>query len=124
MNAEAKAKRVGASRMVLGSYLLLMGGLVLAHNLGYAIPGKLWSYWPFLLIGLGAVKLVWPGERDERRSGFWLVVVGTYGLICVFGLFGLDWGEAWPIFLLAYGLLLVHDSWRGGVGRREGDRES
>jgi LiaF transmembrane domain len=122
MNVEKRQKRIGASRMVLGLYLLLLGGLVLADNLGYEIPGELWSYWPFLLLGLGTVKLVWPGERDERRSGFWLVVVGAYGLLCVFHVFGLTWGNAWPIFLIAYGVLLVHDSWQGGVGRREDRR--
>jgi hypothetical protein len=118
-----RRRGLGASRLVLGLYLVLMGALVLAVNLGYEIPGRLWSYWPFLLVGLGAVKLAWAGERDERRSGYWLLIVGLYGLICVFGLFGLGWGEAWPIFLLAYGALLVHDSWRGGGARGEGVRE-
>ena len=108
-----------AWRVALGALATLavsLGGLVLADNLGYEIPGELWSYWPFLLIGLGTVMLLWPGDRGEGRSGFWLVVAGTYGLIGVFGLFGLGWGSAWPIFLIAYGVLLVHDSWRGGVG--------
>ena len=123
MNEEIRKRGIGASRMVLGLYLLLMGGLVLAVNLGYEIPGELWSYWPFLLVGLGTVMLVWPAKRDERRNGFWLLVAGTYGLLCVFRLFGLTWGNAWPIFLIAYGVLLVHDSWRGGVDQREGDRE-
>lgn len=117
-----RGRGLSASRLVLGLYLVLMGGLVLAVNLGYEIPGRLWSYWPFLLVGLGAVKLLWPAESDERRSGYWLVVAGTYGLLGTFRPFGLGWGEAWPIFLLAYGVLLVHDSWRSGVGRPEEDR--
>ena len=123
MNEEIRKRGVGAGRMVLGLYLLLMGGLVLAVNLGYEIPGELWSYWPFLLLGLGTVMLIWPGKRDEGRNGFWLLVTGTYGLLGVFRPFGLSWGSAWPIFLIAYGVLLVYDSWRGGVDKQEGDRE-
>lgn len=96
-----------AGRLVIGVYLLGLGALLLADNLGYDIPGELWSYWPFLIVGLGAVKVLWPESAEERVGGFWVLTSGIYALISTWRIFGLDWGSAWPIFLLAGGLSIV-----------------
>jgi len=92
---------------VIGVFLVGLGGLLFADNLGYEIPGGLWNYWPFLLIGLGAVKMLWPGDGDEREGGYWILVSGLYCWISSWELYGLHWGTAWPIFLLAVGLGMV-----------------
>lgn len=94
-------------RLVIGIYLIVIGGLVLASNFGYDIPGELWSYWPFLLIGLGTVKLLWPAGPDERGGGFWLLVAGIYCWVSMWRAFGLHWRTAWPIFLVAGGIAIV-----------------
>jgi hypothetical protein len=96
-----------AGRLVIGIYLLGLGVLLLMDNLGYDIPGELWSYWPFLLVGLGLVKLIWPDSSEERAGGFWLLTSGLYALISTWHLFGLRWGSAWPIFLVAGGVSIV-----------------
>jgi len=96
-----------AGRLVIGVYLLGLGVLLLMDNFGYDIPGELWSYWPFLLVGLGGVKLLWPASGEERASGFWVLTTGVYALVSVWNLFDLDWGSAWPIFLVAGGLSIV-----------------
>jgi len=96
-------------RLVIGIYLLLIGALALADNLGYAVPGKLWSYWPFLLIGLGVMKIASPSGSENRRGGLWLITAGLYGWISIWHLFGLEWGTAWPIFLVAAGVGIVFD---------------
>lgn len=94
-------------RLLWGILLLVAGALALAVNLGLNIPRAWWNYWPALLILLGSVQLVWPGGPRERLSGYWLLVVGIYGWISVFELFGLHWGTAWPILLVAVGLRIV-----------------
>jgi hypothetical protein len=105
---ETKERGWGSpGRLVIGVYLLAIGALLLASNLGYDVPGELWSYWPFLLLGLGAVKLLWPESAEERAGGFWLVATGAYAWISIWNLFGLDWGSAWPLFLVAGGLAIV-----------------
>ena len=43
----------------------------------------------------------------DRSGGVWLLATGIYCVIGVFGLFGLGWGGAWPIFVIAAGLSFI-----------------
>lgn len=94
------------TRLVFGVFLMLVGGLLIADNLGFDVPATVWSYWPFLLIALGAVKLLL-GPGDGREGGFWMVLAGVYGWVSVFRIGGLSFGSAWPIFLLGAGLWIA-----------------
>lgn len=116
-DGETLERRRAGGRLVHGLFLLTIGALLLADNPGFDVPRRIWSYWPFLLLGLGAVKLLGPGRPEDRRGGYWLFVVGLWGLVGVFGLFGLDWSNSWPLFLVAVGLLMVFE---GALGRRLG----
>jgi Domain of unknown function (DUF5668) len=91
------------SRLTWGVILLVAGGCLLAANLGLNIPDHLWNYWPFLLIGLGLVQVLIPGNPRDRWGGYWLVVFGLWGTINMFEFMGLHWGNSWPIFVIAAG---------------------
>jgi hypothetical protein len=97
-------RRAGRSRLVLGVFLLALGGLMLAINLGFDLPGGWWRYFPVPLIAFGLWGLILPNRHLDRSGGVWLLASGIYCLIGVFGLFGLAWGTAWPIFVIAAGL--------------------
>ena len=60
--------RRSAGAVFWGLTLVAVGGLLLARNLGYAIP--IWSYvaryWPALLIGWGLLKFI---DYYRFRSG-------------------------------------------------------
>jgi hypothetical protein len=99
--------RRARSRLAFGLVLLLVGGIMLASNLGYVVPRDLWSYWPWVLVALGCLQFVWPGNMRDRLGGFWLLIVGAWGLINTYELFGLTWGTSWPIFVIAAGLRVV-----------------
>lgn len=99
-------RRRTAARLVFGAFLMLIGGLLIADNLGFDVPVDVWSYWPFLLIALGVAKLALD-EGEGRGGGYWLLVAGVYGWLSVFRIAGLHWGTAWPVFLLAAGLWIV-----------------
>jgi len=124
MTETTRARRGSTIRLVIGIYLLLIGALALADNLGYEVPGRLWSYWPFLLIGLGVLKIVAPGDDEDRRGGLWVITAGLYGLIGIWHLFGLEWGTAWPIFLVAAGVGIVFEAFFPRRSRRRLEREA
>jgi hypothetical protein len=112
---EPRARR-SAGRLVFGLIVLVVGVLLLAGNLGFDVPRRVWTYWPLVLVGLGLIRLLWPGSPDERRSGVGLLVAGIYCSISEWHLFGLHWGSAWPVFLIAAGLSMLL---RGPRRRRE-----
>jgi hypothetical protein len=103
--------------------LFSVGAVLLADNLGFELPFRLWNAWPLVVVAIGLVKLLWPSDADDRRSGFWTLVGGLYCWISVWRLFGLHWGTAWPIFLVAQGVMIVIDgaSCRSAAGRSEVD---
>jgi len=103
---ERRGRRRTGSRLVFGAFLMVVGGLLIADNLGLGVPSDVWSYWPFLLIALGAARIAFE-EGEGRGAGFWLLVTGIYGWLSVFRVAGLHWGSAWPVFLLAAGLWIL-----------------
>ncbi|HEY0943517.1 MAG TPA: hypothetical protein VGE08_25760 [Steroidobacter sp.] len=100
------------SRLVVGIFLLIMGALLLAVNLGYSLPWGWWRYVPWLLIMVGVWGLAVPSRHLDRVGGVWLLAAGLYLLFGIFDWWGLGWGGAWPIFVIAAGLgfiLYRHD---------------
>ncbi len=99
------------SHLVLGLFLLLIGGILLAANLGYGIPWGILLYWPFVLMGVGVVGLIVPSRHLRRSGGMWLFVSGLYCQIGMTHWFGLSWWKAWPLFIIAAGgdLILFKD---------------
>lgn len=97
-------RHAGRSRLVLGLFLLGLGALMLAVNLGYQVPLGWWRYFPVPLMALGLWGIAVPSRHLDRSGGIWLFATGVYCLVGVFGMFGLGWGTAWPIFVIAAGL--------------------
>jgi hypothetical protein len=91
----------------LGVVMLSLGALLLGDRLGFRIPVRLWELWPLVVVAVGAAKLVWARDFEDRKSGFWVLTGGIYCWISSWRLFGLHWGTAWPIFLIAFGLQIV-----------------
>ena len=120
---ERRARRQrgrGAGKVVLGFYLMLIGALVFAANVGIDVPHGVWNYWPFLLIAGGGVRMIYSRSFDE---GYWLLLAGLYCWVSTWNLLGLTWGTAWPIFLVAGGLSMVLEPWLGD-GRKRSDPAS
>lgn len=97
----------GRSRLAFGVILLILGVMLLALNLGVSWPWHLWKYFSIPFIAFGLWGIVSPSRHLDRVGGIWLLAVGLFCLIGTFGLFGLGWGSAWPIFIIASGFSLI-----------------
>lgn len=104
MKDEPSYHRPRRSRLVLGIFLLVLGALLLAVNLGYGLPLGWWEYVPMLLIAFGLWGLILPNRHIDRVGGVWMLATGLYFLIGIFDLWDLGWSGAWPIFVIAAGL--------------------
>lgn len=107
MKDVSSSHRPRRSRLVLGIFLLVLGGLLLAVNLGYGLPLGWWHYLPVLLIALGLWGVILPNRHLGRGGGIWLLATGLYFLIGIFDLWDLGWTGAWPIFVIAAGLEFI-----------------
>jgi hypothetical protein len=110
------------ARILLGLAIVVIGLAMLVENnedWGIHIHA---GWWPFLLIFLGVAKMILPGERGgrrrSRRSGFWLLSIGAWGLISEAQLFGLDYETSWPLLVIALGMNIVWRSMEGPPRRQ------
>jgi Domain of unknown function (DUF5668) len=107
MNEPDPPHRRNRSHLVLGLFLLAVGGVLLAANLGYGVPWDILLYWPIPLMVLGLMGLVAPSRHMGRSGGLWLLSWGLYFQIGLTDLFGLGWRSAWPILVIAAGVDLI-----------------
>ena len=107
------------SPLATGILLIVLGGMLLAFNLGWALPRIVWDYWPVSLMALGLIAIVAPSRHLTRSGGIWLLATGVYCQISIADLFNLGWFTAWPVFVIAYGVDILF----GAAGRDAGDPE-
>jgi hypothetical protein len=114
------SRRPDTGQIVVGLIILAMGGMLLLDRVA---PGtySMRAWWPFVLIVMGATRMIdGPGdnrrERGKRRSGVWLIVVGLWGLVNEWRLFGLSYGTSWPLLVMASGAMMV---WRSLEARTQ-----
>jgi predicted membrane protein len=97
-------KNYDGGRIVAGLILVGVGAFLLLRNLGFWLPGWLFS-WPMILILVG----IYSGVKHNFRNNGWMVLVGVgaYFLISDFipslGLQPLFW----PLLIIGLGLLFI-----------------
>lgn len=97
------------SPLVVGIVLLLLGALLLAANLGWSVSIVWWQVWPWLMVGGGLIGLIAPSRHITRSGGVWLLAVGVYALVSMHHLWGLNWGTAWPVLVIATGFSILFE---------------
>ena len=102
---------------IAGLILVGLGILFLLRNFGVPIPDKWWTVF-LVLPGLAALWQAWRMYQHEGRLS--RAVTGTAvggAVLVVLGVsffFGFDWGNLWPLILIALGVTIVF----GGSRRR------
>ena len=99
---ENPPRRADRGRPATGILLIVIGAALLLAQLRMFSLAPLGHWWPVILIGLGVIRLF--GGARQRWGGYWILVVGIYGAIGEWRPFGLTWGDAWPIFVIAAGV--------------------
>jgi len=91
--------------------------MFLLHQLGVIYLGDLWIWWPWIVIGLGVIKMAVWASAESVGSGLGLALFGVWFLITVNGWWGFDWTNSWPLALVAVGLSMVTRSLLGPLFR-------
>jgi hypothetical protein len=98
------------SRLIGGALLLLVGTLFVLQNLGWFHAGRLWDYWPLLLVWIGLSRMFGPTRPRHFPSGAVVFALGVFLQLERLDLVRVDAREIWPILLIVGGLALVADS--------------
>ncbi len=112
------SNRKQSGQLIAGLIVLGLGlSMALQHLLDFRIY-NLSGLWPLIVIAIGAARLLGAEDRRQRGSALVLTFVGVWLLINTLGLFGLDWGESWPLLLILIGCakLIAPDDGRRSSG--------
>jgi hypothetical protein len=105
------------SGWIAGLVLIGLGVLFLLRNFGVPLPDNWWTVF-LVLPGLGALWTAWRMYQHEgrlSRAATGSAVAGC--LLLVLGIsffFGFDWGNLWPLILIALGVVIVFSGGRRG----------
>ena len=125
-------ERSSFSTAFVGVLLIALGTLLFLDKMDVLEFGRLWRFWPVVLIGLGMSHIL-ESSRENLKSigtGVMLVLVGVVFILTNFHMLGLTFRTSWPLLLLAVGIgivvmaLLEHrEIWGEGAEREENLRE-
>lgn len=93
--------------LVWGLLLIGFGVMFLLSELGVISLMELWSWWPFIFIGIGLIQAAMWRSAKSVASGFGMMLFGAWFLISDRGWFGLGWSDSWPLAVVAVGLSMV-----------------
>lgn len=98
-------------RLVAGVMILGLGLVFLLDNFEIIDAGRLFDWWPVLLIGAGVSHLL---QREPGRRGWGTVLVagGAFFLLRNFHIVHWRWREVWPFLFVLMGASLVWRSLR------------
>lgn len=104
------------SQVILGAFVIGMGLLFLLDNMNLFDYHRVISFWPAVFILMGVVKLLDTTSPKGTISGVVLIGVGVVMILNRLGFLNVDWGSAWPLILIGFGVLVIA---RALAGRRE-----
>ncbi|MEO5987790.1 MAG: DUF5668 domain-containing protein [Candidatus Eisenbacteria bacterium] len=91
------------SGVIWGLILVAVGGVLLADRF-IEIPGGFWSsWWTYLVMGVGVVRIVTARDAKRLSEGVGCVLFGAWLWISMTGWMGLNWSRSWPLILIAIG---------------------
>ncbi len=86
---------------IIGGSLIAIGGVLLLMNVGIIERFPVWKFWPIALIVLGIARMTQPFRRAD---GFWLFALGAWLQVSFLRLWGMGFGDTWPVLLIALGI--------------------
>lgn len=104
-----------SARLIVGLLIILLGGTLLADNLGWFDARHLLrSLWPLVLVAVGVAMVRNPQHKRSRNSGWVLITVGLWIFLDKIGWIQVSLGQLLlPGILLFVGGVLVFRSLSG-----------
>jgi hypothetical protein len=100
---ERDERRRTTKRLIWGIFLIAIGSAFLLDHLGIVDLPSLGNLWPavFFVIAVGRIA------EGQYGSALTNLLIGVWLFACVFGWYGLRYGNSWPLILIAIGAGIV-----------------
>lgn len=91
-------------RVLWGVILIAAGCMFLLDRMDIYEIGDIWRYWPAVISIAGLIEILTArGMRDISR-GTMNVVVGLWLYACIENIWGLTFGNSWPVLMITFGI--------------------
>jgi predicted membrane protein len=87
-----------------GLILIGLGTLFLLGHMGIVDAGRLWKFWPLVIVVVGLVKFF---KERSQVGGAITIVIGVLLQLNQLGYLQLSWGSLWPLILIAAGIAMI-----------------
>jgi hypothetical protein len=92
------------ARLTIGVLIVALGVALLLDRAGVIDAFGRSSFWPFVIIVVGLVKLANRPEHGPRQGGWWVF----FGVLLLLNQMRVLWlRDSWPLFLVAIGISIV-----------------
>ena len=102
----------GTSEILWGIVFILFGGVWLLHDLGVLDVSDMWSHWPLIIVAVGLLKLILAEDLRQRGAAVWWLFIGSWLYVSIHQMFGLGFGESWPLLIIAWGVSILWSAYR------------
>jgi len=108
-----RTKQHLSAKLLVGMFIVAVGLLFLADNLGYLDSDEYLHYWPVILLVVGVVNVLQP---HGGLKGAIFLVCGAWILLLNMGIIDLEIRVFWPLILVGLGAVLVWRAMSGAKG--------
>src|SRR6185369_1524157 len=93
--------------LVAGIAVISIGVILLLNQFGIFPVDAALRFWPVVLVVIGLVKALTGNDRGERVFGGILILGGTILQLNSMGITHITWSQAWPLFIIIAGVMLI-----------------
>jgi predicted membrane protein len=109
--------RAASGTLISGLVLASIGVVLLLDRFGIVDSHIFFRLWPMIFVVIGVGKLADSSGMQQRAWGGFLISVGVLLTLNELGYIHFNFGQIWPVFLIAAGLLLAWQATEGNRGR-------
>lgn len=111
--AARRADRGMTSQVLMGVLVIALGLLFLLDNLDIIEVRDALAFWPLIFIFAGVAKLLDTTTPNGYLIGLGGIGVGVTMILHRLGIIYFSWRAAWPLLLIAVGLMVVYRAMTG-----------
>lgn len=111
--AARRADRGMTSQVLMGVLVIAVGLLFLLDNLDIIDVHDALAFWPLVFIFAGVAKLLDTSSPNGYLVGLAGIGVGVVMILQRLGIIHFSWRAAWPLILIAVGLMVVYRAMTG-----------